>query len=524
MIINLTKHNLINNLNIIIKKTKKNIVIFLKITLDSFLIYKSLIKLFNHVFLSCELCIITHLCEINEFCKKIEIYNGYFVFFFLNFGGNIHLKKFCRLNYRVFKKIFIIDFHEWFYIDNLASSKIFFCIDNASINSKYFQFLNYINLKKKKIYLKTISIFYSNYLCNVNQESDHNFYNNIWLEVVYISNMYFLGKIDEEKYKSFIYNVGKKFDFYKNQNNKSLKKKVNQHFLTKTKDLSIFLLRHSSLLHAIINTPSFSLKFRLWKHTGILKLSQLFNRIGLPFNEIKKSWVELKKKIKNKLRKNIVNQAKYLGVNLTKTYSFVKLFYYFKIHRSVEFNKISNIDFVYAFRSIFNVLFINKINFVKKKNYLKINDFFFNNKMIKDGLKWAKRSQDFIIKISRIIISKKTYINEFFLRYSFLQNCANNIINYDTLKNLSFYLMLAFYQKYKKKKAFFIILQNKNYSIVTGSFFKNRDCKKLKEKLKIKSNLFVKIIETDSTKTLTLILETNKEKNFFKNIINFLKI
>ena len=38
------------------------------------------------------------------------------------------------------------------------------------------------------------------------------------------------------------------------------------------------------------------------------------------------------------------------------------------------------------------------------------------------------------------------------------------------------------------------------------------------------SNLFVKIIETDSTKTLTLILETNKEKNFFKNIINFLKI
>ena len=144
--------------------------------------------------------------------------------------------------------------------------------------------------------------------------------------------------------------------------------------------------------------------------------------------------------------------------------------------------------------------------------------------MIKDGLKWAKRSQDFIIKISRIIISKKTYINEFFLRYSFLQNCANNIINYDTLKNLSFYLMLAFYQKYKKKKAFFIILQNKNYSIVTGSFFKNRDCKKLKEKLKIKSNLFVKIIETDSTKTLTLILETNKEKNFFKNIINFLKI
>ena len=179
--------------------------------------------------------------------------------------------------------------------------------------------------------------------------------------------------------------------------------------------------------------------------------------------------------------------------------------------------------FFYALKSIIYKINCKKVKSIKNKDYWKVYDCFLSFNTIKYGIKKAKESQDFVNRISRIIISKKTYLNENFFRYSFLRNSENINLNYDTLKNLSFYLMLAFYQKFYKKKAFFITIRIEKKSILIGSFFKNKDCKLLKEKLKKYTTLSVKIIDYQISKTLTLILNTNNETDFFKYIKNFLK-
>nr|UXY87747.1 cell division control protein 45 [Cryptomonas curvata] len=528
MIINLTKHNLINNINFQIEQIKKEnevkIIIFLKINLDSLLISKMLIALFNSNFISCELLIVMHQSEINYFLKKNELRNYYFLFFFINFGGNIYLKKFYYKNSYFLKKIFVIDFCQWFYTYNLFSSAIVVIVDRQTFDYKYFKFLNNFILKWKE----NFSLFFSNDLFKDIQKPNFYFYNNIWLEVIHVSSMCFLGTIDLEKYNKFIFYIGKKFDFYFKKTNNLMNKnffqrKIKLNFLRKTNDLSIFLLRHSSLLCALTNTPSFSLKFRLWKYSGILKLSQLFFKLGISFIQTKQPWVKLKRKIKQNFKKKIFYYAKNFGVKLIKICSFEKLFNSIKTYGILKLHKISNIDFFYAVKSIFFMMNYRKLNLTENSNYLKMYNCFLSFKIIKYAIKTAKESQDFVNRISRIIITKKTYLNEVFFRYSFLQNSRNINLNYDTLKNLSFYLMLAFYQKFKKKKAFFLVMRTEELSIITGSFFNNKECKKLKEKLKKNTTLSIKTIDFPNSKTLTLILKTNNEINLFKNIIKFLK-
>jgi hypothetical protein len=523
MIIHLTKRNLINNIDFNIKQTKKKvqIIIFLKINIDSLLICKMLIRLFNSKFISCELLIMSHQSEINQFLKKYDIQNQYFLFFFINFGGNIDLINFYYKNSYFLQKIFIIDYCKWFYKDNLTSSSIIIIIDQLYIDSKYSEFLTDFVFKKRKKRLN----FLPNDIFNIITESDFYLFNNIWLEIIHISSMYFLSIIDKNKYNNFIFYIGKKFEFYyKNKKNLKQNKKLEINIIKKSRDLSIFLLNHSSLLNALINTPSFSLKFRLWKYSGILKLSQFFIKLGVSFREINNPWIILDYKLKKKLKRNITYYAKSFGVSLIKTCSFEKFFYSIKKKNFSELYKISSIDLLFAIKSIFFIYDYKKIIINKNYNNWKIYNCFLNFKIIKHAIKKAIQSQDFVNRISKIIISKKIYLNEIFFRYSFLKNSENMNINYDTLKNLAFYLMLAFYQKFNKKKAFFLIIRIGNKSIITGAFFKNNHCKILKERLKHNSTLSVKLIDFQISKTLTFVLNTNNEIDLFKYIINFLKL
>jgi hypothetical protein len=66
-------------------------------------------------------------------------------------------------------------------------------------------------------------------------------------------------------------------------------------------------------------------------------------------------------------------------------------------------------------------------------------------------------------------------------------------------------------------------MQLKNQSIVTGSFFNNEECKKIKEKLIFDKNIVIENGNYNNSKTLTLILNQGKEADLFKNIITFLK-
>ena len=353
MIVNLTKHNLINNIDLRFKQIKKKkfkIIIFLKNNLDSFLICKVIIAIFNSKFISCELLLINHQSEINRFLKNNYIQNQYF-FFFINFGGNTNLRKFFLKNSHFLQKIFVIDFCEWFFKHNLLSPVIVIIINSLFINSRYGNFFTKFIFRKKKNSL----IFFSNDFFNISQESDFHIYSNIWLEIIHISNMYFLGIIDKKKYNNFVFYISKKINFYfkksDSQNSHNfLNKKSKRNNLKKTEDLSIFLLRHSSLLDALINTPSFSLKFRLWKYSGILKLSQLFIKLRISFTKTKQPWFTIRHIVKQNLTKNIAYHAKYFGVKLIKTCSFEKFFNCIKTYKVNKLYKISNIDFFLRFK------------------------------------------------------------------------------------------------------------------------------------------------------------------------------
>jgi hypothetical protein len=521
MIINVTKNNLVNNIKLQFKNKnlKIKIVIFSKINLDSFILSKYLTSILKSELISYELFLIKNQLEINKFCENVrKIKNNYPIFFFINFGANISFEKFFLTNFMI-KKIFLFDFHKWYYYKNLTSSSILIIFDRLYLKFYFHKiFGNEVSFEKKKIF------FLSNNLLNMITDSQFTIYDKIWLEIIYTSNLYILGIINQKKYKSLIFYIGKKFDYFKKQNIENdcvfFSKKSKLITFRKTKDFSIFLLRHSSLLESLVNTPSFSLKFRLWKHSGILKLSQFFNRMGLSFREIKISWVQLKPKVKDFFKRNIINHAKYFGVHVIKMNSFTKIFYPFNIYKTDSLYKVSNIDFVLISKLMFDLIISKKINLVK--NYWKIYDDISDYKILKYGIKIAKESQNFVNKMGKVIISKNTYINEVFFRYSFLQNLSNINLTHSTLRNLSFYLMLAFYQKFQQKKAFFIIMQLKNQSIITGSFFNNKDCKKIKEKLILDKNIVLKHGDYNNTKTLILISNKGKETDLIKNIITFL--
>jgi hypothetical protein len=525
MIINLTKNNLVNNLKFQLKKNnlKIKIIIFSKINLDSFIISKYLTAVLKSKFISYELFLIKNQSEINEFYKKkMKVKNHYLIFFFINFGANIKLDKFFLTNYNAIKKIFLFDFHKCYYYKNLTSHSILIFFDRLYLKHYFYKIFD----RNKVLVQKKNYFFFSNNLLNIIPDSQFNIYDKIWLDIIYTSNLYILGIITRKKYRNLIFYIGKKFDYIKKRNIESddifFNKKSKLITFKKTKDFSIFLLKHSSLLDALVNTPSFSLKFRLWKHSGILKLSQFFNRLGFSFSEIKNSWVRLKPKVKEYFKRHIVRHAKYFGINVTKMNSFTKIFNPLNIYETDKFNKVSNIDFVFVAKSMFDLIINKKINLVNT-SYWKMYDIIFDLKAIKYGIRNAKKSQNYVNKMGRIIISKKTYINEIFFRYSFLQNLSNINLTQTTLRNLSFYLMLAFYQKFQQKKAFFVIMQFKNQSIITGSFFNNVECKKIKEKLILDKNIIIENSDCNNSKTLILILNKGKEADLFKNIITFYK-
>ena len=154
MIVNLTKNNLVYNIKFQLKKNnlKIKIIIFSKISLDSFIITKYLTAVLKSEFISYELFLINNQSEINEFCKKIlKIKNDYHIFFFINFGANVNLEKFFLTYYYAIKKIFLLDYHKWYYYKNLTSNSMLIFFDRLYLKNYFYRILdrNKVLVEKK---------------------------------------------------------------------------------------------------------------------------------------------------------------------------------------------------------------------------------------------------------------------------------------------------------------------------------------------------------------------------------------
>nr|UXY87256.1 cell division control protein 45 [Cryptomonas sp.] len=529
MIVDFSEDNIIEN--ILYEETRSNLrgelslVFFSRIDLDSILICKFLSEILESKFKLHMLFPIFHQSDVNIFCKKFKKERfRYYIFIFINFGRNCNLRKFCHINSVFIKKIFVIDRQKQIHIENVISSSIIIFMNGINLLGNTLKILPEIRFLSDKNILDKISpIFKLGNILNTIYESNSKMNNNTWLDLIYISNLHIIGLIKNKIFETILSLTCKKFDIYSQMKKRNHLQYTNTSVLRKIRDFPIFLLRHSSLVDALVRTPSFSIKLRLWKYSGIFRLSHLCLRIGISFEEIKKPWFQVKNRTRFNFRKNIIKEGKYFGVEILKFYSFVKIYSSFTYNCNKEYKEVSISDFIYAINSMFDVIINEKICPINRKIFWNVYDCFFNLETIEKGIKKAKETQDFVNKISRIIIFKKTYIKESTIRYVFLKNSKNIPVTYNTLKNLALYLISAFNQKYHKDKAFFIVFHLEDKSLIIGSFCNIEICKIIKERLNLREIFINRSVDVNSTRIICLIFKKNEELQLFRNMAEYLR-
>jgi len=315
----------------------------------------------------------------------------------------------------------------------------------------------------------------------------------------------------------------KKLFFFDKKNNQSFSKKyfkfrtVYSNTFCKIEELPIPLLRDWNLFDALTTNPFFGTKFKIWKKSGIKKISKYFFRLGLSIKETTEAWYYIPQTKRKLLESCIENESFLFGINFKKFNSFKKIFFEKKFSQEINFFEISACDYFLSLESLSDC---ELFEFFKKnhtKIFWNVYQSLENFKSIKKGIKITQKIQKFVSKMSRIIICNKIYISEEHVNYIHIKNKKNFNITYLTIKNLVLYLMLAFSSK-KKKKIVIIFLRSQIRTVIVGGFPKLKFQNNPIKKQKIKENLVKLGALFDDQNTFLIEIEPCFEKNFYRMI------
>jgi len=230
---------------------------------------------------------------------------------------------------------------------------------------------------------------------------------------------------------------------------------INSYVLKKKKYTPFFFVKFTSLANSLAYTPFFFIKFRLWKYKGMIRLFRFFLK---PTYCNKKNFLTC---IKKKMKK--------IGIKFPTLNSFIKLYRFNSNFSSDKLFKISTNDFIYKIKA-------NKNNFCQ--NCVK----FLDKKVVRFNVQYTKINQRYIVKVVRILLREKIYLNGFFFRYFFLKNFLKKNLEFDILRYISFYLMVVMDSKFLIKKPLFAVWCTKKFNCVVGCFSNARACKVIREK------------------------------------------
>jgi len=228
---------------------------------------------------------------------------------------------------------------------------------------------------------------------------------------------------------------------------------------------------------------------------------QFLSKINIFPEDFQKSWAMFDQE-----RKTIILQD--YEIEIKKFNPTFGLIYIFKKKFTHSFTKsdVSSLDMALIIRSIFDRRVQNLHYPLNKKNFWSGVNCLIKNKKLKKYVERERKIQEFISKVSRIILLKKAFLSR--KRYRILYIAGSILMSYRMVEGLVNFLISVFNKNEMKKKLFILIIKE---NIFNTMFISHQDKKMFL--------IYQKLIISNQVKKKIHVLE--EKKNFF--VIKFPK-
>ena len=335
---------------------------------------------------------------------------------------------------------------------------------------------------------------------NINHIAIPDFEKNIWVNSIFIWHLYFSKKLSIQSCSLKIKKISKILFHFLNKQIKDNRIQTCRK-LNSLQELPLYFINHSTILNSFLNTPVMVLIFELWKNESFMNILQFLSKINIFPEDFQKSWAMFDQE-----RKTIILQD--YEIEIKKFNPTFGLIYIFKKKFTHSFTKsdVSSLDMALIIRSIFDRRVQNLHYPLNKKNFWSGVNCLIKNKKLKKYVERERKIQEFISKVSRIILLKKAFLSR--KRYRILYIAGSILMSYRMVEGLVNFLISVFNKNEMKKKLFILIIKE---NIFNTMFISHQDKKMFL--------IYQKLIISNQVKKKIHVLE--EKKNFF--VIKFPK-
>jgi hypothetical protein len=430
------------------------IIIFVENDIDSILIFWEIFDYLKIYFLNIKVIPIKDRIEILKFCSKCDNNCSHRLFLV------IEEKK---INTR--EKVT----PGWKFSENISKNESKIHGYEYKIYFYHFSFLdslNHVKLNQHKNFLSLKSIDVLNYFKNYKRSPLRSgrkltfpdnlitsYENIIWVKSVITCHLYLSNTLSFYECTFRLKKIS--FLFAAVLKKKELVEKNKSITLNFSKELPFHFLYHSVLIDSVLNTPSILINFETWKKEGFFKILKFLGEIYVSKEDAHSLWIDLEDKKRFLIMRQFEIEIKNTGSIFNSIYIFKKRFQ--NLSNSIQ---MSSFDTALALRSIFDLKIRDLDRKVKKKNFWLCLKSLFGYKEIKKFIEKEKNVLKFITRVSRKVLSRKTFISQQAMRLLYISGSSR--VTFKMIEGLLKLLNSVFIRNKIKKKLLLIIIKEKN--------------------------------------------------------------
>jgi len=470
------------------------IVIFTKMNIDSVLIFWEAFRYLKLHFLCVTILPVSGDSEILEIFSDYNNLTQDIIFLLIGGETKLYwnkiilekkLKLYFKKNFKLSKNT-VFSLNDHIFIDQLCSIEL---TNNQKI------------IKVKPI---DITNFFKNWEWksnNFNKKVDFhsittlNFQDYVWINAITIWHLYLSGNFSS----SHCCRILKKISWVVKvlfKKKKNLKMNENKYKFVFSKELPFYFLYHHSIFESLLNTPSIIIDFEIWKKDGFSKIFQFLGRISIFKENIGKYWNKYNEEEKKEILKCFKFEIKKFGTPHNLIYNFKQVY-----KNLTNLFELSSLDLALTLRSMFDLKIRNLMKNVKKKIFWDSFKCLIKLGNIKRFVIKEKYVQQFISRVSRLVLSKKTFISRRTMRILYLSSFDD--ITYEMIKGLLKILISVFNKNKLLEKLILLIIketvsttvfishQNKNDFVLYNNLITSNSFLEVIQSIKIEKNILI---------------------------------